>query len=120
MRTSKPIATISYNTVDFSEQKLAGVASESFRTFYFFIYHIAEEDEKDHIHLYIEPNTRIDTMDLQEFLEEPDPKNIQKPLRPLPFRACRNLDEWIFIRRTLSCLYCVEEKMEGSEMYILW
>ena len=68
MRTSKPIATIAYNTVDFLEQKLAELLRNHKIQDYFFIYHIAEEDEKkDHIHLYIEPNTRIDTMDLQEF-----------------------------------------------------
>lgn len=96
MRTSKPIATISYNTVDFLDRKLAELIRNHRIQDYFYILHHAEEDEKkDHIHLYLEPNTRLDTMEIQEFLEEPDPKYPKKPLRPLPFKFCRNLDEWI-------------------------
>lgn len=96
MRTSKPVATITYNSVDFLEAKLAELMRQKKIQDYIFILHHKEEDEKkDHIHLYIEPNTRIDTMDLQKFLEEPDLLHPGKPLRPIKFVACRSLDDWI-------------------------
>ena len=49
---------------------------------WYFVYHFAEIDErKDHIHLFIQPNTLLDTMDLQDFLREIDPKGNEKNVR---------------------------------------
>jgi len=62
---------------------------------FMFINHFAEEDEKkNHIHLWIKPNTLIDTMDLQSFLTELDPKNPLKPLKCIDFRQS-SVDDWI-------------------------
>lgn len=47
---------------------------------YCFISHLPEEEElKQHIHLAVNPNIRIDTRDLDDFLSEPDDNN-DKPL----------------------------------------
>lgn len=73
MKTRKPISTISYNSPDFLMSKLEELRENHTISFWAFIKHYKEEDEnKDHIHLYIVPNTSIDTMCLQEFLQEPD------------------------------------------------
>lgn len=98
MRTSKPIATISYNTQDFLVLKLDELARNQKICDYMFINHFAEEDErKNHIHLWIKPNTLIDTMDIQKFLTELDPGNPLKPLKCIDFRQSQ-VDDWI--------LYC--------------
>ena len=63
-----------------------------------FINHFAEEDErKNHIHLWIKPNTLIDTMDLQKHFTELDPANPMKPLKCIDFKQSQ-VDDWI--------LYC--------------
>lgn len=96
MRTSKPVATITYNTKPFLDEKLAELMRKKKIQYYIYIYHYKEEDEKkDHVHLYVEPNTLIDTMDLQNFLSEPDLSHPDKPLKPQKFVFCRNIDEWI-------------------------
>lgn len=60
-----------------------------------FINHFAEEDEKkNHIHLWIKPNTLLDTMDLQKHFTEYDPKNPTKPLKCIDFRVSQ-VDDWI-------------------------
>lgn len=98
MRTSKPIATISYNTQEFLVHKLEELIANKKISDYMFINHFAEEDErKNHIHLWIKPNRLLDTMDIQRFLMELDPKNPEKPLKCIDFRASKT-DDWI--------LYC--------------
>lgn len=98
MRTSKPISTISYNSQDFLKSRLQELYRNHKISDWIFIRHTAEEDEKkDHIHLWIKPNTLIDTMDLQNFLREPDPLNPSKPLGCIDFRSS-DIDDWI--------LYC--------------
>lgn len=95
MRTSKPIATISYNTEEFLKLKLEELCREHKVSDYMYIKHDAEKDErKDHIHLYIQPNRLIDTMDLQDFLMELDPNNPMKPLGCIDFRPSK-ADDWI-------------------------
>lgn len=95
MRTSKPVSTISYNTEAFLKAKLDELLRNKKICDYMFIQHAAEEDErKDHIHLWIKPNTLLDTMDLQQHFTEIDPKNPLKPLKCIDFRASVT-DEWI-------------------------
>ena len=63
-----------------------------------YIPHIPEEDEKKgHTHVWLKPNTLIDTMDLQAFFKELDPTNPLKPLGVIDFRASQ-VDDFI--------LYC--------------
>lgn len=95
MRTSKPIATISYNTPEFLYHQLLSLIENHKISDFMFISHFAEVDEKkNHIHLWIKPNTLLDTMDLQKFFNEFDPKNPTKPLKCIDFRPS-NVDDWI-------------------------
>lgn len=97
MRTAKPVATISYNTPDYLKLKLEELIRNRKISDYMFIQHQPEQDEKkEHVHLYIVPNTLIDTMDIQDFLKEPV-NNSKKPLGCIDFRKSEE-DDWI--------LYC--------------
>jgi len=97
VRTKKAVSTISYNSIPFLKYVLDQWVSDRKISFYMFVYHMKEEDErKDHIHLFIQPNTLIDTMKLQEDLIEEDPEG-RSPLGCIEFR-CSDPDEWI--------LYC--------------
>jgi len=95
MRTSKPIATISYNTEAFLIATLEELYRNKKICDWCFIKHYPEEDEKkEHIHLWVKPNTLIDTMDLQEKFKELDLKNPTKPLGCIDFRSS-NIDDFI-------------------------
>jgi len=96
MRTSKPIATISYNTEAFLAERLAELVRNHKISDWIYIKHTAEVDEKkDHIHLWIKPNTLLDTMDLQNFLKEPDISDpTKKPLGCIDFRTSQ-VDDFI-------------------------
>lgn len=95
MRTSKPTSTISYNSQEYLILKLNELVKNKKISFWVFIFHKAEKDErKDHVHLYLRPNTLIDTMEIQDFLREIDHKNISKPLGCIDFRASKD-DEWV-------------------------
>lgn len=92
MKTARPFSTISYNTEDFLKSKLNKWIDEGKIGFWAYIKHYPEEDEeKEHIHLYIDPEERIDTLQLTNELIEIVPK--QPPLR---CRPCRNskFDHW--------------------------
>ena len=95
MRTSKPIATISYNSQEFLVHQLELLIKNHKISDYIFINHFAEADEKkNHIHLWIKPNTLLDTMDLQKHFTELDPKNPTKPFKCIDFRISQ-VDDWI-------------------------
>lgn len=95
MRTSKPIATISYNSQEFLVAKLEELVKNHKISDWMFINHFAEADEKkDHIHLWIKPNTLLDTMDLQKHFLELDLKNPTKPLKCIDFRLSQ-VDDFI-------------------------
>lgn len=98
MRTKKPIATISYNSLEFLIPKLETLVKNHVLSDYMLINHFAEEDEnKNHIHLWLNPNTLVDSMTLQEEFTEFDFANPLKPLKCIDFRLS-DVDEWI--------LYC--------------
>lgn len=97
MRTSKPISTISYNSEEFLKHQLCELIKSHKISDYMYIWHEPENDEKKgHFHLWIKPNTLIDTMDLQEFFTELDPNNV-KPRKCIDF-ILGKVDDWI--------LYC--------------
>ena len=74
MQTCKPISTISYNSEEFLKSVLDNLVRTHVIDFYMYIKHIGEidlfgEQEKDHIHLFLIPNKRINTADLEQFVE---------------------------------------------------
>lgn len=80
MNTSKTISTISYNSIEFLEMKLWELIDSRKISDYFFILHEPEDDEtKKHIHLWLRPNKRLDTIDLQAYLREYDSSKPDKP-----------------------------------------
>lgn len=73
MKTSKSIATISYNTVEFLVQKLEELRKAHKIEFWFAMPHKPEDDEckgKPHSHVWIQPAVLLQTMDLQDELKE--------------------------------------------------
>lgn len=101
MKTSLPCSTISYNSAEYLIKKLNRMIDEGTLSFYSFIYHFAEEDDKkDHIHLYIVPNGLQDTDKIREDLLELTNKE-EKGLGTCPFRSSK-FQEWF--------LYCSHNK----------
>lgn len=111
MATQKPISTISYNTEKFLREKLDEWYAGHIIQAYQYIFHKGEDGDKDHIHLRIEPNKKLDPMVLQEELREFQFGN-DKPLGCRPFRPSKE-EDWI--------LYAVhdeeylQQKYQGGE-----
>lgn len=102
MITSKPISTIHYVESKLLKVKLDDLVMKNKINFYSFVKHFKEEDEKkDHIHLFIIPNGRIDTDQLRNELEFLNSEDISKPFRCLPFDSSKWAD-WF--------LYCSHDK----------
>lgn len=97
MKTTKPITTISFNTIPYLTLKLDELIKSRKVTFYAFIPHEPEDDEagtKPHTHLYIEPAVSIQTEDIRDHLKEYDATKPGKPLGVLPFRSCKAWGDW--------------------------
>lgn len=95
MATQKPISTISYNTELFLKEKLNTWYEAHIIQSYQYICHKGEDGDKDHIHVRIEPNKRIDPMDLQEQLREYQIGK-EKPLGVRPFRPSVEEDWYLY------------------------
>lgn len=93
MATQKPISTISYNTEPFLKEKLETWLNAHIIQAYQYICHKGEDGDKDHIHLRIEPNKKLDPMDLIEQLREYQ-LGKDKPLGCRPFRPSKE-EDWI-------------------------
>lgn len=93
MATQKPISTISYNTELFLREKLDNWLNAHIIQAYQYICHKGEDGDKDHIHLRIEPNKKLDCMDLLEQLREYQ-MGKDKPLGCRPFRPSKE-EDWI-------------------------
>lgn len=98
MRTSKPISTISYNSPEFLTLKLNEWMKKGLVAYWCFIGHKGEtlDDgtvEKDHIHVFIEPNITVDTLALQYDSQEVDAKHPDKPFKCIHFQPSK-YDEW--------------------------
>ena len=98
MKTSKPFATISYNTDDFLTIHLDNLVQDGFIAFWSFIEHLPEEDEtKKHKHLYLVPNGRVDTEQIRNYLTEIDPSMpLEKPLKCLPCKSSKFADWYLY------------------------
>lgn len=93
MATQKPISTISYNTESFLKEKLDNWINAHIIQAYQYICHKGEDGDKDHIHLRVEPNKKLDPMDLLDQLKEYQIRN-DKPLCCRPFRPSKE-EDWI-------------------------
>ena len=102
MKTSKPFSTISYNTDKFLKDKLDRLIKRDCISFYAWVEHYAEDDEKkNHKHLYIVPNGQQETNGIRDILEELDPNDkLGKPLKCLDFKSSK-FDDWY--------LYCCHD-----------
>jgi len=106
MNTSKPFSTISYNSIPFLNTILKRKVEHEEIGFYAFVYHYAEDDDldadklkKDHIHLYIEPEKRLDTISFMRDFHEVTSDN-EKPLGIVKCKSSK-FQEWY--------LYCCHD-----------
>lgn len=95
MATQRPISTISYNSEFFLVEKLQNLYDAHIIQAWQFITHKGEDGDKDHIHLRIEPNKRIDPMELTEMLKEYE-KGKDKPLGVRPWRQSKEEDWFLY------------------------
>lgn len=96
MRTTKPIATISFNTPEYLALKLRELQKAGRVSFWAFVVHEPEDDEggtKQHAHVYLEPSKMLQTDDLREALKEFDPTKPDKPRGCLTFVSSK-FDPW--------------------------
>lgn len=96
MKTTKPISTISYNSDGFLAVKLGELQKAKIVSFWAFVRHMGEDDEgglKDHVHLYIEPASSVQTVDLEQAFKEFDPEHPDKPFGCISFRSSK-FDDW--------------------------
>lgn len=91
MATQKPISTISYNSEKFLIEKLMQWYNAHIIQAFQYIKHKGEDGDKDHIHVRIEPNKKLDPMDLTEELKEFEPGKT-KPLGCRPWRPSKEED----------------------------
>lgn len=96
MATQKPISTISYNSEAFLREKLDTWVKSHIIQAYQYICHKGEDGDKDHIHLRIEPNKKLDPMDLLENLRE-FKSGQDKPLGCRPFRPSKEEDWFLYV-----------------------
>lgn len=98
MNTKNAISTVSYNTEGFLLDKLDRLVRTKKIEYYIIVHHIGELNEvgvieKDHTHVYLCPNGKINTMDLgEEFIEFT--KDNPKPLKCIQWRSSK-IDDWI-------------------------
>lgn len=96
MKTTKALSTISYNSDNFLTLKLNELLNRRLISFWCYIQHLPEDDEKKaHKHLFIIPNGKIDTDQLQDYLIELNPLDIEKPFGCLWFQSSK-FGDWYF------------------------
>lgn len=95
MATQKPISSISYNTEAFLKEKLDAWVNAHIIQTYMYICHKGEDGDKDHIHFRIEPNKKLDPMDLEAQLRE-YVGNENKPRCVRPFRPSKEEDWFLY------------------------
>lgn len=120
MATQRPISTISYNSELFLKEKLDSWVSAHIIQCYMYISHKGEDGDKDHIHLRIEPNKKIDPMDLQDSLRE-FVSDHSKPLGVRPWRPSKEEDWFLYVVHDfmyLSLKYGSPEK--GEKLPYSW
>lgn len=105
MRTSKPFSTISYNTEEFLNLRLGELVQRRHIDFFAWVHHYAEEDEtKEHKHLYIVPNGRVDTDQILDYLLELDPKHPDKPFKCIRPHSSKFADWYLYALHDVTYL----------------
>ena len=97
MRTSLPVSTISYNSVDFLVDALRCMQANGEISFWSFIAHHGEGGDKDHIHVYVEPS-RLRSQDdwKNQYFLEFDPQKPDKPLSVTSWRKSKWRDWYLY------------------------
>ena len=98
--TAKPISTISYNTEGFLVKKLEALVKSKILEMVYYIKHDGEDGDKDHFHVYLVPNKRLDTAVLRDEFIEPTSDN-DIPLGVMRFQGSK-VGDWL--------LYAVHDK----------
>ena len=111
MQTCKSISTISYNSLPFLRSVLDNLIRLHVIDFYMYIHHIGEvdlfgEEEKEHTHLFVIPNRRINTSDLGDEFKEIDP-HFDKPLKCITWNVSN------FVARYFAS--CKAYKIQSSD-----
>lgn len=105
MKTRLPISTVSYNTDSFLQYKLNELIKAKKISFWSYIIHKAEENEKkDHKHLFIVPSSTVQTVDLQSFFDEIDLSS-DKPLKCMDFRPSKFYDWYKYCLHDIAYLF---------------
>ena len=95
VKTTKPISTISYNTLGFLALKLEELRKAKILAFWVLIQHKGEKNDecqgKDHIHLFMIPAKSVQTVDIEQCFIEPVPD--KKPLKTTMIRSSK-FDDW--------------------------
>lgn len=100
VKTTKPISSISWNSMQYLVDRLEELRKAHLIAFWVLIQHHAEDDEKkDHIHFYVEPNRSIDTEVLRDNFIELLPDS--KPLGVNKFQKS-NFQNWLW--------YCLHDQ----------
>ena len=94
MAYSRLVSTISYNTESFLRKKLDTLIKSGVVIEWFYIKHEKEDvNLKDHFHVLLSLNRRIDALTLKQYFKEPVPDN-DKPLGIIDIQTSK-LDDWI-------------------------
>ena len=93
MLTSCILSNISYNSEEFLTRQLNSLLTGKQISFWCYIKHHKEEEElKDHIHLLMIPDTRLDTVNLDSHFIEPVPNNL--PLKCMLWHKVSCIYDW--------------------------
>lgn len=92
MLTTRTISTIHYCEPILLKNILDNLIDKNIISFYAFVSHFKESDEtKNHIHLFMEPSKRVDTIVLRNEFDIPVMN--EKPIRCLPI-VCSKFGDW--------------------------
>jgi hypothetical protein len=128
MQTQTAISTISYNSDLFLKNKLDDLIQKRIIGFYFYIHHQAEEqEEKAHVHLFILPAKKLDTLDLQDMFHEVDNLH-EKPLGVIMFQKSKFDDAYLYFLHDKAYLdskgmerkfhYNVDDILTSDRLYL--
>lgn len=98
MLTTKPCASVSFASLEYTYFVLKEKYDADEISFFAIVYHFAEDDDldeekkkRDHLHIFVIPNKRLNTDTLRGDLMEL--KDGEKPIRCMPFRSSK-FDDW--------------------------